>query len=392
MQGDQRNDERVDDRDAALHQRLDDILSGNAFPSPEHDPRDARLRPLVMTKHQLDHERYSQPNPDFANKLGARLFAEMDLMESEASSRRAKNSTKSRETLPPRLARRLWLIGSRRRLIGTVAAAALLALVLGVATVVVAQATPDSPFYGVAQVIHNLETELRRRVPVLVSNTDQASQAQQQVIDAQSALKRLNSAIQQGDYAAYDTALQQFQDAYVAANKAITAVPAGDERNSLSQSLANVRTDATRQLHDALPGMSWDDRVLTTKTMQGLGAPTPDIRGFTFSRGRGPSAKDAAGSSLTVVIHGSGFAAGARVYVNGKQAGSVVKVSSNEIQVVVRGITSFATSDVIGVGNPDGMAVQQLAVQQGNRSAQATPQPSVEATSNAQGGASRSHD
>ena len=373
---DDRDDRRDDDGDAGLHQRLDDFLSGNAPPPSGHDPRDAKLWPLVVTANLLQRQEYPQYRPGFADDLEARLYAEMD----SAAASHTTNTTGSRETLPPLLARRLRIVASHRRLVGWVAAAALLLVVLSAATVAVAQAAPDSPFYGVAQAIQKLEAEVQRRLPVFVSAVDPVAQAQQQVTGAENALTGLESAIAQGNHTSYGSALQRLQDAYGSADKAVTRLPAGGERDNLASRLKKVRDQAVNDLSYAVPGMIWDDRVLTTQTLHVLGAPTPDIRGFSYARGKGVSPRDSASSSLTITIHGSGFLAGAVVYLNGKPFGTVTKVASREIQVVVRGGTSFSTSDFLGVGNPDGTAVQKLVIQQGNRSPQATPQPSVEAT------------
>jgi hypothetical protein len=83
----------------------------------------------------------------------------------------------------------------------------------------------------------------------------------------------------------------------------------------------------------------------------------------TYSSGKNVAGAGATGAGnnsagLILHIHGSGFVAGAVVYVNGQQQGAVSRVTRNDIQVTLSGVTSLAPGTTIGVEDPDGTAVE----------------------------------
>lgn len=339
----------AEETDAQVN-RLDVLLSGRASSSPAN----GTLDPLLKTAARLQRMGDAYPTAAFARTLEARLRQEAATLASR------------------RHHRPQWLVAA-------VAAAVLLFAGVGFSLTAAAQAGPGSPLFGLRQLEQHVRVQLV---------TDPRSRAQLQVGYAQQSLTELENALHQGNTTAYHDALDNFLTAYGDAKQSVATVPMGDQRTTLDATLASLRTRATNDLYGALGNMSWDDRLRTTAALGSLGNAVPVVKQVTYSRGSVAPGNGASGSGegLLIQIHGAGFALGAVVYVNGQPIGDVRRVTPNDIQVVLRGMTTLAPGTAIGVGNPDGTAAQTTTVARGNIPPQQTPTVMPTATPNDHGG------
>lgn len=319
--------------------RLDALLSEHVSPSAD----DEMLMPLLRTAAAFRQSGNIYPRSEFVRDLWGKLERQDAAM------------------------------AIRRRLLRASAIAAAILLLVGVGftlTAAVSQAGPGSPLYG-----------LRKwEQGVAIGFTfDQRSRAQQRIGYAQDSLAALETVIKQNDYTTYPAALSSFWDNFAAAQSEVSKVSAGSERDALNAQIESLRTRATGDLYGALTGMRWSERLATTKVLGKLGNSVPHIQRVTYAHAADVPLAGTLGSTpgnsddLLIQIHGEGFVAGAVVYINGRPVSDVRRVSRNDIQVVLHGVTTLAPGTIVGVTNPDGTADEFRSVSRGNASSQGIP-------------------
>lgn len=319
-------------------ERFDDIVSGRAAPTPADYPI---FEEIHLFGRFTDH-RGLEPDPAFRNRLRARLVG--------------RDTVFTTPTSPPAPARkRFWNAPVPRRVAFAAGVAALLTLVMVLVLLpMVVQAAPNSPLFQVRR----FELSVQLRLPL-----DPTTRAETLLTQADDSLKLLELSITSRDAHAYRANLTAFQADYTAARDAVVDVSPGSQRDGLQSRLDTLRALATTDLRQALPGMTWADRVETTNALAKLGNDVPMVGKVTYSSGKNVAGTGATGAGnnsagLILHIHGSGFVAGAVVYVNGQQQGAVSRVTRNDIQVTLSGVTSLAPGTTIGVEDPDGTTVE----------------------------------
>lgn len=254
---------------------------------------------------------------------------------------------------------------------GLAAACLLLALGSGLFAAA-ANAQPGSPLFG----LHRAEQWAR---VTLASPADKARLHLQYASDALAALDR--AAAQHSGDPAYAGALDTLRTELAASASAIAALPAGQTHDTLAAQLAALQQRARDDLRAALPGLGWDDRVATTTVLGGLGERVPLITSATIHEIAAQSAQGAQAAhgahTVQIVVNGSGFAAGARLVVNGQPAGTVLVATGDTLVAQVSLDPSVARVSAIGVQNLDGTAAQTTAISHG---AAFTPTPAMTPT------------
>jgi hypothetical protein len=319
-------------------ERFDDIVSGRAAPTPGDYPifEEIHLFGRFTDHHGLE------PDPAFRNRLRARLVG--------------RDTVFTTPTSPPAPTRkRFWNAPAPRRVAFAAGMAALLTLVMVAALLpMVVQAAPDSPLFQVRR----FELSVQLRLPL-----DPTTRTEALLSQAEDSLKLLEVSITSRDTHAYRANLTAFTADYTAARDAMDDVSPGSQRDEIQSRLATLRTHGTADLRQALPGMTWADRVQTTIALAKLGNNVPVVGKVTYARGNNLAGTGATGAGnnsagLILHIHGSGFVTGAVVYVNGQRQGIVSRVTRNDIQVTLTDVTSLAPGSAIGVEDPDGTAAE----------------------------------
>lgn len=318
--------------------RLDALLSGSSSPTPADRP----LFPLLHTAERFwELEEQAEPSVFFTRTLEQRLMREAaEIRKAGPNAPKQHVATTSAWDSPPQ--RREWDVDRRRRLFWRLAAVAVILFSLVGTLSLASQATPASPLYGLRQLERTVQLQLA---------FDSVARAQVRVAVAQDALTELEYAITQRKTspANYRAHLAEFQSDYHAASDAVAAVSSSNQRAGLEQSLVAIQARAIADLHGALVGMDWPDRVATTATLSALGETAPIITRVTYSH---------AANELTLHISGAGFASGATLYLDGRPAGKAHSVAANAIEVTLPGVTALDPGATVGVSNPDGTAAQ----------------------------------
>jgi uncharacterized protein DUF5667/IPT/TIG domain-containing protein len=355
--------------------RLDALLN-QPVPSSSIN---STLSPLLNTAGLLAQWGQIQVNPSFADALEAKLMHEVGAAArhdaptlaqiavqgtSENGAQPAGShilNARADAILPARQRQRGWH-ASRRRVVWQLAAAAAILLCIAVPlSVAAAHAEPGSPLYGLRRLEQGVQAGL---------TLDPASRAELRLSFARDSLTTLEHAINKGDQAAYLEALASFEVAYKDAKDAVADVPAADQRAPLQNTLEGLRIQASTDLYQALGGMNWANRLTTTGALGQLGNSVPHINQVTFARGAGNASS---GDGLTITIHGSGFASGAMVLINGQPSGEVLKVTPEDIQVSLPGISTPDAGTIVGIENPDGTAAEIVVSAHGKPAPQGEP-------------------
>jgi len=167
------------------------------------------------------------------------------------------------------------------------------------------------------------------------------------------ALTAFNTAIAQhsGDQA-YQNALTRFSTEVAAAASDLATAPAGQAYETLAAQLSALRDRGRHDLRAALPILTWPMRATVTGILGALNDTIPKIAHTGIA---GASSKDAYVWTLTV--QGAGFSPGAVLLVDDQPTGATLSVSATTLVAQVSSAVIRDGSHQIGVGNPDGTAV-----------------------------------
>jgi hypothetical protein len=318
-------------------------------------PEDQReeLEPLLQIADDLARVRNVFPAPAFADDLEARLrqrvsrqaTAVLDADDDEhapdyaptvpalgAISGRVGQSAPRHGRAHRRISWQVW---------SSLAAAVLLALTVTTFTLA-ASASPGSVFYAVRRGLESARTNL--------TNSD-AERTKLHIQYASDALNALDIAVAQHDSNAYGEALGRFTDELQQASSALTAVPAGNDHDTLGGSLDDLRARARRDLRAALASLSWPSRIATTSALGDVGETVVIVKQVSGVRSGASGAR-----TWTVTITGSGFQNGAVLLVRGRPAGHVLSITPTQLTAQLSGGEDDALAHGVGVGNPDGTA------------------------------------
>jgi hypothetical protein len=309
---------------------------------------DDELLPLLESADFLAPLRTLRPDHPFAHALESEMLA-------RASARRrarlnAATWPRPLQSAVPRS--RLWLpaIGRSALRPSVVAAAALLALCVGMLTVATAAAGPGDPLFGLHRYWQG--------IGVAVAG-DSSERAHGHLDLAHEWLASVHdAAVQHRGDPTYSDALQALQQEDAAAAQEIAQMPTGTARTSLEADLATLHADEITTLQAALAPLGWQDRIITTDALGALGVKVPRVNGATIDLN---DATDAA--RWPVTLTGSGFAPGAVLLVNGQPAGIVTGVSVGGLSGELLLGENAPVPAALGVGNADGTAAITRSIQ-----------------------------
>jgi hypothetical protein len=340
-----------------IEDRLDTLLTTrlNGTPQSAWIALDEELLALLEAADALASLREAQPRAEFARTLEIRLLAyaasrstesevpishgnaaEHLLPDISPAAMRAERVTPER----PRgqSAARIWRPWQ-------LVAASVLLLIVGasVLTTAAASAGPGSPLFGLHRVEQNVRVQLA---------SSQGDRVHLHLSYAAEALAQLNTAVaQQAGGPAYSGALATFLTEQQAAADELTSMPAGVERDALSTQLAGLRSRAHGDLHTALHGIGWTDRLTTTQALGELGETVLAVQDVKVTHIDGQNVH-----LVRLVVSGSGFAPSAVVMVDGRQVGMVSSATATQLTVDIDATTLPSSLRAIGVSNPDGTA------------------------------------
>jgi hypothetical protein len=220
-------------------------------------------------------------------------------------------------------------------------AAALLLAVISVASVL-ATAAGFGPLGSPKQTpVSTLSaSELEARVRLHLRNADDA-------------LTTFNSDVAQraGDQA-YQGALARFSTEVAAASSELATATNAPAYQTLAAQLSALRDRGRHDLRAALPSLTWALRATVTETLGAIGDAIPNLGQTAIA---GTAGKD--NYVWTLTVHGSGFAPGAVLLIDGQPTGATLSVSATALVAQVSNAQVRAGSHRIGVGNADGTAV-----------------------------------
>ncbi len=150
------------------------------------------------------------------------------------------------------------------------------------------------------------------------------------------------------------------------AQSATDAVPAGSDYATSQSALANVLSDERATLHSILSQRDWSLRLICTQQLGTLGETIPAITNVQVI----PVSED----SSRLIITGTNFAAGARVYIDGRLLPAMPTGTATTLTVIAGGFESDDPVHAVGVQNPDGTAAD-LTVHFSAPANQGTPEP-----------------
>lgn len=230
--------------------------------------------------------------------------------------------------------RRTWIAA-----LGIVAALALACF--GILTVS-AQSLPGDPLYGLKQATEQFKLNL---------SSNPQDRASAQIDQLHSTLVDLNTVVnnRRGDDA-ISVALNSVADKTNNARAAVVSLPTGTNRDAEQQNLNNMLNQEDQTLRHLLNQVNWTIRLAFTRQLGALGDPVPTVTHITtLVQSKG---------TLLITLTGTNFAPGARLVIDGQQAGTVTGNTQGQLTASISNATALFGEHQIGVLNPDGTAAQ----------------------------------
>jgi len=251
-------------------------------PTIENDPESDALVALAC---HLQAAPSLQVRPDFARRLEERMLLHHVAL-------RHQQATKTRES---------WLFS---RLFGASIAyismaVVLLCSLLGTSILALAaqDTNPSNPLYTVKKWEQHVQLSLAR------SPSDQAE------VSLQIARDRLN-ALANAHGETYRQALADLNGQINAVMQILATLPAGQDRNRLSNELDTLKASARHILRDLLPKLSLSERLMTTDELRQLGDPVTQLNHAIIT------VSSASPTQATISLTGSNFYPGGHLLID----------------------------------------------------------------------------
>lgn len=169
------------------------------------------------------------------------------------------------------------------------------------------------------------------------------------------------------------------------ARGAVAALPAGTDRDTAQGNLDSILTEEDQTLRGLLNPADWPVRLAITGQLGALGDLVPTVTRVTvLTQSNG---------TLLITLTGTHFAAGARLVIDGKSAGTVTQNTPGRLVAVISNLTGLHGEHEIGILNPDETAAQMAYgkdtdhdQQDDNRVQYGTPEPTRDSGSNSGNG------
>lgn len=146
---------------------------------------------------------------------------------------------------------------------------------------------------------------------------------------------------------------------------AMAAVPTGSERDATQQDLNAALAEEERTVRQLLGQVDWPMRLLFTRQLGVLGDAVPTITHA--------SAHVQQNGTVLITLTGTHFASQARLMVNGKSDGTVIKVLSDQLVASIPLSQGSPGTHAFGVLNPDGTAAQFIYTGEDDHNGPGTP-------------------
>lgn len=228
-----------------------------------------------------------------------------------------------------------------------IASIVLLCLLLGTGVLAVAQASgPTSPLYVVKS------WEQKVQISLANSPLARAEVSRQIILDRLNSLAGLTTP---ADTKAYYQALADIDQQIGTIVQTINALPAGADRDHLSNELVQTRNKMRNILRGLLPQLTIDERVQTTSRLAQLGDTVPHLQSVFMVLSFHPQ------EQAMISITGSNLSSGAQLVVD-NQIVTNTGTLQNGVYVFAIPWQDTQSPHTIGILNPDGTAAQTMAI------------------------------
>lgn len=277
--------------------------------------------------------------PDFARRLELSIRLRTrelahELASSHADTRPLQLSTP--HSLRPRqhAMQRAW--------IAALAIAAALVLACAGILTVSAQSLPGDPLYGLKQAAEQFQMNF---------SSSPQDRINAQINQLHSTLADLNTVVSsRRSDDAIRVALNALENNTKSAREAVTALPAGTDRDTAQQNLRNALAEEDQTVRGLLNQVDWPVKVAFTAQLGVLGDPVPTVTQITTVR--------QSNGTLLITLTGTHFAPGTRLAIDGQPAGTIISSTPVQLTAVLTNAAGLFGRHGIGILNPDGTAAQ----------------------------------
>jgi hypothetical protein len=133
---------------------------------------------------------------------------------------------------------------------------------------------------------------------------------------------------------------------------AVTALPAGSEREIAQRSLDGVLAEEEQVLRRLLNHVDWPIRLALTQQLGVLGDPVPTVTHVMVST--------QSNGTLLITLKGTNFAPNTELIINGRPVVMMSQSTSQQLLAVISNSAWSADENTFGVRNPDGTAAQMI--------------------------------
>ncbi len=320
-----------------LNDRLERQRRGERVSEPSQSPvsrkdHDLEVEELAMLARRLQVTPQLRVDPGFAQRLEARILAQHAIQ-----SRRRATTTRENGLFQ----RTHW----KRFAFGIALVSLLLAGTMGTLSAAAQATNPNNPLYEVKRWVQRVQ----------YPQTDATmTRAETNWHNAQGQLNTLTSLTDSPHATAYRKGLANLEQQINQLAQAIQTLPAGPDRDNLTNKLVMLKTESRQMLRGLLPHLALSEQLLTTNELGRLGDTVPNVDSAAMVVVH--SSKQA-----TITITGNNLQPGAQLLVDKK-----LMVSSGSWQ---NGTGVFTVSwpgkqspKTIGILNPDGTATQTTTI------------------------------
>jgi hypothetical protein len=216
---------------------------------------------------------------------------------------------------------------------------------MGTLTVAAQVTNPNNPLYEVKRWVQHVQ------YPQINSTV---AQAEANWRTAHDQLKTLASLADLAHAEAYHQALADLDQHIHTLAQSIQTLPAGPDRESLSNKLVTLKVDVSQTLRRLLPRLALSEQLLTTDELGQLNDTVPyvDSAAMVVSHPK---------KQATITISGKNLQPGVQLLVDNQQVASSGSLQ-NGIGVFTVSWTGGQSPKTIGILNPDGTAAQTTTI------------------------------
>ncbi|HTK09038.1 MAG TPA: hypothetical protein VL485_17850 [Ktedonobacteraceae bacterium] len=321
----------------------------------DHDPN---VDELVTLAQRLQTISQLQADPDFSQRLEARILAR-----SSALSRKPVRTIRKN-----RVFQRTYRIPFA---LGVALACLLFVAMAGTLTVAAQGADPNNPLYGVNRWVQQIQHP---------QTSSAVAQGNVHWLKAHDQLIALANLVDPAHATAYQQSLTDLDQQIDALAHSVEALPAGPDKDNLSSKLTTLKGDARQELHKLLPHLVLSEKLLTTDELGRLGDTVPRLEKVVMLVSHPQK-------QATITITGYDLQSGMQLLVDNQ---IVAPASSSQDQngddVFIVRWSDKQPPATLGILNPDGTVAQTsvvtFTVTEGNENSNANANANANAGGN----------